>query len=52
MKTIQEFLQENLKPVNFDSLLSVGKVSLTEADDPMAGDDMGGDPMGGGLLKA
>lgn len=47
MKTIQEFLQENLKPVNFDSLLSVGKVSLTEADDPMAGGDMGGDPMGG-----
>lgn len=47
MKTIQEFLQEKLKPVNFDSLLSVGKVSLTEADDPMAGDDMGGDPIGG-----
>ena len=48
MKTIQEFLQEKLKPVNFDSLLSVGKVSLTEADDPMASDDMGGVPMGGG----
>lgn len=52
MKTIQEFLQENLKPVNFDSLLSVGKVSLTEADDLMAGGDMSeapaGDPMGGG----
>lgn len=46
MKTIQEFLQENLKPVNFDSLLSVGKVSLTEADDPMANGDMGGDLMG------
>lgn len=46
MKTIQEFLQENLKPVNFDSLLSIGKVSLTEADDPMANGDMGGDPMG------
>ena len=48
MKTIQEFLQENLKPVNFDSLLSVGKVSLTEADDPLAGDDAGADLMGGG----
>lgn len=48
MKTIQEFLQENLKPVNFDSLLSVGKVSLTEADDPLAGGDAGADPMGGG----
>lgn len=48
MKTIQEFLQENLKPVNFDSLLSVGKVSLTEADDPLAGGDAGADPMAGG----
>lgn len=33
MKTIQEFLQENLKPVNFDSLLAVGKVSLNEVND-------------------
>lgn len=48
MKTIQEFLQENLKPVNFDSLLSVGKVSLTEADDPLAGGDAGADPTAGG----
>lgn len=52
MKTIQEFLQENLKPVNFDSLLSVGKVSLTEVADPLAGAGMGGapadDPLGGG----
>ena len=48
MKTIQEFLQENLKPVNFDSLLSVGKVSLTVADDPLAVGDAGADPMGGG----
>lgn len=31
MKTIQEFLQEKLKPINFDELLTVGKVSLTEA---------------------
>lgn len=36
MKTIQAFLQENVKPVNFDDLLKVGKVSLTEADDQLA----------------
>lgn len=46
MKTIQEFLQEKVKPVNFSDILTVGKVSLTEADDPLAGGapDMGGDP--------
>lgn len=48
MKTIQEFLQEHMKPVNFNSLLTVGKVSLTEADDPLAGGDAGEDPLGGG----
>lgn len=48
MKTIQEFLKENLKPINFDELLTVGKVSLTEAlpgEDPLAA---GADPMAGG----
>lgn len=50
MKTIQAFLQEKLKPVNFKDILTVGKVSLTEAEDPMGmggagGDDMGGAPM-------
>ena len=58
MKTIQEFLQEKVKPVNFSDILTVGKISLTEADDPMAADPamggpaadpaMGGDPMAGG----
>lgn len=52
MKTIQEFLQEHMKPVNFNSLLTVGKVSLTEADDPLAGgDDAGEDPLGGGAAE-
>lgn len=60
MKTIQEFLQEKVKPVNFSDILTVGKISLTEADDPMAADPamggpaadpaMGGDPMAGGDL--
>ena len=48
MKTIQEFLQEHMKPVNFNSLLTVGKVSLTEADDPLAGGNASEDPLGGG----
>ena len=47
MKTIQAFLQENVKPVNFNDLLKVGKVSLTEADDPSADADAGADPLAG-----
>ena len=64
MKTIQEFLQENLKPINFDELLTVGKVSLNEVEqavatppaDPGLGGNMPADStvqpdpgMGGGL---
>ena len=59
MKTIDEFLKEHIKPVNFDSLLDVGKVDLFEANDPLAtpaADPLpppadptaGGDPMMGG----
>ena len=48
MKTIQAFLQENVKPVNFNDLLKVGKVSLTEADDPSADADAGADPLAAG----
>ena len=54
MKTIDEYLSENVKPVNFDKVLNVGKINIFEAEDPMAGGDplaggdMGGDPMGGG----
>ena len=47
MKTIQAFLQENVKPVNFNDLLKIGKVSLTEADDPSADADAGADPLAG-----
>jgi len=52
MKTINEYLSENVKPVNFDKVLNVGKINIFEAEDPMAADpmgggDMGGDPMGG-----
>lgn len=50
MKTINEFLQENIKPVNFDKELKVEHFYLSEADDIAAGDPMGGataDPMGG-----
>lgn len=45
MKTIQEFLQEKLKPVKFEEILEVGKISLNEADDPLA--DAGADTAGG-----
>lgn len=53
MKTINEYLSENVKPVNFDKVLNVGKINIFEAEDPMAADpmgggDMGGDPMAGG----
>ncbi len=59
MKTIDEFLKEHIKPVNFDSLLDVGKVDLFEANDPLAAPaadplaapadpTAGGDPMMGG----
>ena len=53
MKTINEYLSENVKPVNFDKVLNVGKIDIFEAEDPMAADpmgggDMGGDPMAGG----
>ena len=54
MKTIDEYLSENVKPVNFDKVLNVGKINIFEAEDPMAGGDplaggdMGGDPMAGG----
>lgn len=54
MKTISEFLNENVKPVNFDKVLNVGKINIFEAEDPMAsgdpmaGGDVGGDPMAGG----
>lgn len=48
MKTIDEYLSENVKPVNFDKVLNVGKINIFEAEDPMGGGDMGGgDPMGG-----
>lgn len=47
MKTIDEYLSENIKPVNFDKVLNVGKINIFEAEDPMAADPMGGD-MGGG----
>ena len=52
MKTIQEFLQENLKPINFDELLTVGKVSLTEAGPgtmPPPDPGMGGIPTDPGM---
>lgn len=53
MKTIQEFLQEKLKPIKFEEILDVGKISLNEADDPLAGMDTGGDdPMAGGAPDA
>lgn len=53
MKTINEYLSENVKQVNFDKVLNVGKINIFEAEDPMAADpmgggDMGGDPMAGG----
>lgn len=48
MKTIDEFLNENIKPINFDKILNVGKINIFEADDPFAGDNMAGDSMGGG----
>lgn len=49
MKTIQEFLQEKLKPIKFEDILAVGKISLNEADDQLGGIDTGGDdPMAGG----
>lgn len=47
MKTIDEYLSENIKPVNFDKVLNVGKINIFEAEDPMAADPIGGD-MGGG----
>ena len=55
MKTINEYLSENVKPVNFDKVLNVGQINIFEAEDPMAADpmgggDMGGDPMAGGDL--
>lgn len=55
MKTINEYLSENVKQVNFDKVLNVGKINIFEAEDPMAADpmgggDMGGDPMAGGDL--
>lgn len=50
MKTIQEFLQEKLKPIKIEDILDIGKISLNEADDPLAGMDAGGDdPMAGGV---
>lgn len=53
MKTIQEFLQEKLKPIKFEDFLVVDKISLNEADDPLAGMDAGGDdPMAGGAPDA
>lgn len=53
MKTIQEFLQEKLKPIKFEDILDVGKISLNEADDPLAGMDTGGDDsMAGGAPDA
>lgn len=53
MKTIQEFLQEKLKPIKFEDILDVGKISLNEADDPLAGMDAGGDDsMAGGAPDA
>lgn len=48
MKTIDEYLSENIKPVNFDKVLNVGKINIFEAEDPMAADPMGGGDMGGG----
>lgn len=54
-KTIQEFLQENLKPINFNELLTVGKVSLTEAmpaEDPLAPGAAPQDPAMGGAPMA
>lgn len=49
MKTIQEFLQEKLKPIKFEEILDVGEISLNEAEDPFAADAGGeSDPMGGG----
>lgn len=53
MKTIDEYLSENIKPVNFDKVLNVGKINIFEAEDPMAADPIGGDigggdPLGGG----
>ena len=48
MKTINEYLSENVKQVNFDKVLNVGKINIFEAEDPMAADPMAADPMGGG----
>lgn len=48
MKTIDEYLSENIKPVNFDKVLNVGKINIFEAEDPMAADPMGGGDIGGG----
>ena len=57
MKSIDEYLQEHVKPIDFDKLLQVGKVNLFEVEDPLAGGGMGGatndtapatDPLGGG----
>ena len=48
MKTIDEYLSENIKPVNFDKVLNVGKINIFEAEDPMAADPIGGGDMGGG----
>ena len=42
MKTIDEYLSENVKPVNFDKVLNVGKINIFEAEDPMAADPLGG----------
>jgi len=58
MKTIQEFLQEKVKPANFKDILTVGKINLFEVEDPMGGGNAGvvtnnskaevTDPLGGG----
>lgn len=51
MKTIDEYLSENVKPVNFDKVLNVGKINIFEVTDPMTDNPMGGgmgDDLGGG----
>lgn len=50
MKTINEYLSENVKQVNFDKVLNVGKINIFEAEDPMAADPMGGGDMGGDTM--
>ena len=54
MKTIDEYLSENVKPVNFDKVLNVGKINIFEVTDPMTDDSLGGgtggDPMAGGNM--